>query len=50
MTLGQWIGLGGLALIGAVIAFAFLQGFRAKPLDASEAPPDRVSNNLNQPH
>jgi hypothetical protein len=49
MSLGQWIGLGGLAVIGAVIAFAFRQGFKVKPLDPSEAPPDR-SADVNQPH
>ena len=49
MSLGQWIGLGGLAVIGAVIAFAFRQGFKVKPLDPREAPPDR-SADVNQPH
>jgi hypothetical protein len=31
MTLAQWIGLGSLIVVVAVIVFGFRQGFRVKP-------------------
>ena len=31
MTMSQWLGIGGLVILGAVIAFAFRQGSKVKP-------------------